>query len=529
MSSLSSTLSSALLPAAAAGTSILESEPPAVPASRTVPRVLAIAGSDPSGGAGIQADLKSIAAHGGYGMAAITALTAQNTTGVSGVHVPPASFLSAQLDAVSDDIQVDAVKIGMLGDEKVIEAVRGWLEKVRPGVVVLDPVMVATSGDRLLQESAEAALRQLLPLADLITPNLPELSMLLGEPEAEDWAAALDQGRRLAAQTGATVLVKGGHLNGASCPDALVNTGGLLSAEVVEVAGERIATRNSHGTGCSLSSAMATAQARLGNWEAALRTVKPWLAEALRTSGQLAVGAGNGPINHFHHLAQAGVGAEAEPKGGFAEVLRAETFAHLEAIYGLGFIRGLAEGTLPEQEFAYYLAQDAIYLNGYSRVLARASALAPTEAEQLFWARSSQQCLEVESELHRNWLSTRTVQSELGPVTKSYVDHLLASSAGGSYAVLVAAVLPCFWLYAEVGETLHAEYLAAGAHDGHPYADWLRTYADEDFAAATLRAIEIADGAGRAASAGERKAMITAFRHSCRYEVEFFDAPSRHS
>ncbi|MFE5839656.1 bifunctional hydroxymethylpyrimidine kinase/phosphomethylpyrimidine kinase [Arthrobacter sp. NPDC056493] len=497
--------------------------PAAVPTSREVPRVLAIAGSDPSGGAGIQADLKSIAAHGGYGMAAITALTAQNTTGVRGVHVPPASFLSAQLEAVSDDIHVDAVKIGMLGDEQVIAAVRSWLEEVRPGVVVLDPVMVATSGDRLLQEAAEAALRRLLPLAHLVTPNLPELAMLLGEPEAEDWAAALEQGRRLAEQTGATVLVKGGHLNGSTCPDALVNTAGLLSAEVVEVAGERISTRNSHGTGCSLSSAMATAQARLGDWEAALRVVKPWLAGALRTSGQLEVGTGNGPINHFHHLAQP------EPQGGFAELLRAETVADLDAIYGLGFIRGLADGTLAEKEFAYYLAQDAIYLNGYSRVLARASALAPTESEQLFWARSAQQCLEVESELHRNWLSTRAVQTELGPVTKSYVDHLLAASAGGSYAVLVAAVLPCFWLYAEVGETLHAEYLAAGAQAGHPYAEWLRTYADEEFAAATLQAIEIADGAGRAASAGEREAMITAFRQSCRYEAEFFDAPSRHS
>ena len=155
-----------------------------VPTTRNVPRVLAIAGSDPSGGAGIQADLKSIAASGGYGMAAITALTAQNTRGVSGVHVPPAPFLTAQLNAVSDDISIDAVKIGMLGDEQVITAVRSWLEKVRPGVVVLDPVMVATSGDRLLQESAEAALRALLPLAHLITPNLAELGMLLGEPEA---------------------------------------------------------------------------------------------------------------------------------------------------------------------------------------------------------------------------------------------------------------------------------------------------------------------------------------------------------
>ena len=509
---------------------------------RDVPRVLSIAGSDPSGGAGIQADLKSIAAHGGYGMAAITALTVQNTRGVRAVHVPPAGFLAQQLEAVTDDITIDAVKIGMLGDADVVAVVRSWLEKVRPGVVVLDPVMVATSGDRLLQESAETALRALLPLADLITPNLAELAMLLGEAHAGSWAEALEQGRRLAADTGATILVKGGHLDGDACPDALVNTGGLLRQEIVEIPGDRIATRNSHGTGCSLSSAMATAQARLGDWEASLRHVKPWLAGALESSGILDVGTGNGPIHHFHHLASPGVlpnpAAPASPAvppqpglaaGDFAEVLRAETGAYLEAIHGLEFIRDLAAGSLPEKQFGYYLAQDATYLNGYSRVLARASALAPTEAAQLFWARSAQQCLEVESELHRSWLSTRTVEPVLGPVTKSYVDHLLAASVSASYAVLVAAVLPCFWLYAEVGQALHAQFLAAGAPADHPYAEWLRTYADEDFAQATREAIALADEAGRRGSEDERAAMVVAFNQSCQLEVDFFDAPRLHA
>lgn len=510
------------------------------PSAPRIPRVLAIAGSDPSGGAGIQADLKSIAAHGGYGMAAITALTAQNTRGVSAVHVPPASFLTAQLDALSGDISIDAVKIGMLGDTGVIDAVRTWLEQARPGVVVLDPVMVATSGDRLLQESAEAALQALLPYADLITPNLAELAILLKEPAAGNWAAALQQGKRLAAQTGATVLVKGGHLDdGAGCPDALVNTGGLLAQDVVVVPGERVPTRNSHGTGCSLSSAMATVQARIigrngrGDWEAALHEVKPWLQEALRTSGDLDVGTGNGPVHHFHHVQQHtqdhGQTGRVPAEGAFAAALRDSAAADLDAVYGLDFIKALADGSLPEKEFAYYLAQDALYLNGYSRVLARAAAIAPTEAEQLFWARSAQNCLEVESELHRTWLSTRPAGGTLGPVTKSYVDHLLAASVSGSYGVLVAAVLPCFWLYAEVGETLHGQFLAAGAPDAHPYAVWLRTYADEEFAAATRQAVGYADAAGRAASESERQAMAVAFRQSARYEVDFFDAPRLHA
>ena len=501
--------------------------------------MLAIAGSDPSGGAGIQADLKSIAAHGGYGMAAITALTAQNTRGVRAVHVPPAAFLTAQLDAVSEDIGIDAVKIGMLGDAAVIDAVRRWLEKFRPAVVVLDPVMVATSGGRLLQESAEAALQALLPYADLITPNLAELAILVNEPTAGNWAAALQQGKRLAARTGATVMVKGGHLDDAGCPDALVNTGGLLAQDVVVVPGERVPTRNSHGTGCSLSSAMATVQARIigpdgrGDWGAALREVKPWLQEALRTSEDLDVGTGNGPVHHFHHVQQHtqdhGRTGRVPAEGAFAVALRDAATADLEAIYRLDFIRALADGSLPENEFAYYLAQDALYLNGYSRVLARAAAIAPTEAEQLFWARSAQNCLDVESELHRTWLSTRTADVTLGPVTKSYVDHLLAASVAGSYGVLVAAVLPCFWLYAEVGETLHRQFLAAGAPDAHPYAVWLRTYADEEFAAATRQAIAYADAAGRAASERDRQAMTLAFRQSARYEVDFFDAPRLHA
>lgn len=518
---------------------------PSLSAPPRIPRVLAIAGSDPSGGAGIQADLKSIAANGGYGMAAITALTAQNTQGVRAVHVPPAVFLTAQLDAVSEDIGIDAVKIGMLGDAAVIDAVRSWLEKVRPAVVVLDPVMVATSGDRLLQESAEAALHALLPLAHLITPNLAELAILLKEPAAADWTEALAQGKRLAALTGTTVLVKGGHLQGgndAGCPDALVNTGGLLGRETVVVPGERIATRNSHGTGCSLSSAMATVQARVGDWEAALREVKPWLLGALSEASVLDVGTGNGPVHHFHHMQQRGdvqqlsygqrgqsgqhsPAGHGPAEGEFAAVLRAGAAGDLDAIYALDFVRGLADGTLPEHEFAYYLAQDAIYLNGYSRVLARAAAIAPTEAEQLFWARSAQTCLEVESELHRSWLSTRRAAATLGPVTKSYVDHLLAASVSGSYGLLVAAALPCFWLYAEVGSTLHREFLAGGAPVAHPYADWLRTYADEDFAAATRQAIAYTDTAARQGSESEREAMALAFRQSSGYEVAFFDAP----
>jgi len=175
-------------------------------------RVLSIAGSDPSGGAGIQADLKTFAAQGVYGMAAIASVTAQNTTGVRDVYSPPASFLAEQLTAISDDITVDAVKIGMLGSAENIGVVQEWLAAHRPPVVVLDPVMVATSGDRLLDRDAESALRALLSSADLLTPNVAELAVLVGDEPARDLDGAIAQGKALASTAGAQVLVKGGHL-----------------------------------------------------------------------------------------------------------------------------------------------------------------------------------------------------------------------------------------------------------------------------------------------------------------------------
>lgn len=272
---------------------------------RDIPRVLSIAGTDPTGGAGIQADLKSIAALGGYGMAVVTSLVAQNTRGVRSVHTPPAQFLAEQLDAVSDDVTIDAVKIGMLGDTATIAVVRDWLARVRPPLVVLDPVMVATSGDRLLAADAEAALRELVSVVDLVTPNLPELAALVDEPVAANWPAALDQGRRLSMACGTVVLIKGGHLAAGSSPDALVDATGQLGGVdggVVEFVSPRVDTRNTHGTGCSLSSAVATVMARTGDWSVAVFQAKEWLQDALIHADELQVGQGNGPINHFHRL-----------------------------------------------------------------------------------------------------------------------------------------------------------------------------------------------------------------------------------
>jgi hydroxymethylpyrimidine/phosphomethylpyrimidine kinase len=258
------------------------------------PNVLTIAGSDPSGGAGIQADLKTFSALGGYGMSVITGLTAQNTLGVRSVCAVPAGFVAEQLDAVFDDVRVDAVKIGMLATADVIDAVAAVLSARKPPSVVLDPVMVAKSGDRLLAPDAVAGLRErLLPLVDLVTPNLPEAADLLGVPEATTEAEMADQAGALAAY-GCAVLLKGGHLGGPESPDL------LLEDRAVWLRAPRVDTKSDHGTGCTLSSAIACLRPQRESWAGAVVAAKAYLTEALRAAARLEVGSGHGPVHHFH-------------------------------------------------------------------------------------------------------------------------------------------------------------------------------------------------------------------------------------
>lgn len=265
----------------------------------SMPIALTIAGSDSSGGAGIQADLKSFAARGVYGASVITALTAQNTQGVTGVHDVPPDFITAQIDAVFADLDVRAVKIGMVSRREAIEAIVAGLERWQPPVVVLDPVMVATSGAHLLVPDAVEALRtRLLPRARIITPNLPEAAALLGEAVATSVGEIEGQGRRLLALGAAAVLIKGGHGQGPSSTDYLVSASGTLALPA-----PRIATPNTHGTGCSLSSAIAAELAKGADLETAVRSAKVWVSAAIAAADSLGVGHGHGPIHHFHAFA----------------------------------------------------------------------------------------------------------------------------------------------------------------------------------------------------------------------------------
>lgn len=540
----------------------MSSVAPSYPAR--IPRVLSIAGTDPSGGAGTAADLKSITAAGGYGMSVVTALVAQNTRGVRDIHVPPVAFLDQQLRAVSDDVQIDAVKTGMLGTAAIIATVSAWLDEHPQQILVVDPVMVATSGDSLLEPDAEQAMIDFCARATAVTPNIEELARLTGAERAADEQEALEQARQWAARTGVAVVVKTGHLQAPLVTNTWVEPDGLEH----RVDSARLTSTSTHGTGCSLASALATRLAGGDAPQAALTWATQWLHEAIAHGEALRVGTGHGPVDHSHRARRLQAAGEStpwlvpgriparlvSPEGMQALVevgLRAGTSAPSEAgafesavepavapagpwtraLWAAGeplaravadsdFVRALVDGSLPDREFSFYLAQDALYLRRYSRALAALSAASSDPGAQVFWAHGAANCLTVESALHRSWNGDRE-EPEISPVTSAYTNFLLATTRGEDRVVAAAAVLPCYWLYAQTGAMLPA------VPSDHPYADWLDTYRDPDFVTATQGALDLVEQEFAAASPVARSAALRAFLVACRHELEFFEQALR--
>ena len=490
-----------------------------------LPRILTIAGTDPTGGAGVQADIKSIQAAGGFSYSVVTSLVAQNTTGVQEIFTPPIDFLRAQLRSITDDVAIDAIKIGMLGTTEIIEVVREFLTThARDCKVVLDPVMVASSSDRLLTREAEEALRELASLADVITPNLPELAVLAGVDPAENFDAAIAQAQGLAHTLGTTVIVKGGHLTGERADNAVVTADSVHHVPVT-----RVETKNTHGTGCSFSSALAT---RLGagfDTPAATEWASRWLHEAIAHADALAVGHGRGPVDHGHVGRRMQRAADcnpehfllidadptpplAKPAGPHTQALWDASAPYLTAIMELPFIRTLGDGTLDHSDFMFYLEQDAYYLTKYARSL-RALGGA--------WASDADAAIADEQEMQRTWLADLGRETLPSQVTRAYTDFLLASTLGEPAAIGQAAVLPCYWLYYEVGARL-----AERNHDAHPYRDWLATYAGDGFHEAVRGAIERCE-ATLAANPDALDAAVRACAVASRYELDFFDQADR--
>ncbi|WP_353150655.1 bifunctional hydroxymethylpyrimidine kinase/phosphomethylpyrimidine kinase [Pollutimonas bauzanensis] len=265
-----------------------------------IPNTLTIAGVDPSGGAGILADIKTMSALGAYGTAVVAALTAQNTHAVTAISPIPPEFVVAQIDTLFADVRIDAVKIGMLGQKLVTRAVAERLAHWKPAHLVLDPVMVAKSGDHLLESAAITELREsLLPLATMLTPNLPEAGVLLGSSSVEsvkEMRRVAEKLRRLLNDHGHRwVFLKGGHLPGDDTIDILHD-----GDRMIELPGRRIATRNTHGTGCTLSAALAALLPQVNDVPEAATRAKAYLVAAIARSGELSVGTGHGPVQHFH-------------------------------------------------------------------------------------------------------------------------------------------------------------------------------------------------------------------------------------
>ncbi|KAJ3205384.1 hypothetical protein HDU82_005228 [Entophlyctis luteolus] len=477
----------------------------------TIARVLTIAGSDSGGGAGIQADLKTFTAMATFGTSVITALTAQNTVGVQAVHAVPAAFVAEQLDSVLEDIGTDAAKTGMLFDRDTVRVVAEKISKYNVRKYVLDPVMIATSGDRLLAENAVQAIMDLLvPLALLVTPNIPEAEVMCAHVDQkwegkigslEDMHQAADILRRAGVEN---LLIKGGHL-----PVTLINNVegvrkvflkpefnsaeskneetkkycvDLLYAgdDIIEFWKPFIDTKNTHGTGCTLSAAIASC---LAVGKPLIQSVEEgllYIANALRNSPS--IGSGRGPLNHVFAIINAR--SPIADKDTFIHKLKASCQKEWNAYVHHPFVEMLGDGTLPEECFKHYIRQDYIYLLHYARAYALAAYKSNNFSDIVEGSRAALNIAQ-ESQVHIKYCETWGISKEELENTKealanlSYSRFFLEKGVGGDRLDLMVALAPCLLGYGEVGLALANN--PKTKKEGNLYWEWIANYAKEDF------------------------------------------------
>lgn len=522
-----------------------------------VPRILSIAGTDPTGGAGLQADLKSIVAAGGYGMGVVTALVSQNTLGVRAIHTPPVEFLTEQLAAVSDDVTIDAVKIGMLGTRELTEAVTKWVREVKPPVVVLDPVMVATSGDRLLDEDAMSALRELVTVSTVITPNVPELALLADKPEAQDISELMDQALDYAHDNDIIVIAKTGHLEGDEAGNAVAFPDGNSSYS----SSPRIDTKNTHGTGCSLSSALATRIGAGDKVEEALKWTTRWLYESIRFADELHVGHGRGPIDHSHRsrrleamalrrmypvhmnsyapqemLDAAAANTEkiksffgqrlaVRPAGPHTQALWAEIQDIVEEISNLVCFNSLISGNLSGSDTKFFVAQKAWYLAKVFPAISLLATKAPTPQEQAMWSTVAQDSLVRAMDINNSALdqpSDTIADIEPTTITQLLLDMHSACAAFKPYPVAIATTTAELWMTAELA--LKASMLS---EDGSTISEWMKMNSDPYFVESAQQCVEVLEKAMSEASEKEVQMTRDAFRRAAVLNREAYSQPGR--
>ncbi|KAK1238032.1 hypothetical protein MKX08_002611 [Trichoderma sp. CBMAI-0020] len=499
-------------------------------------RVLIIAGSDPSGGAGLEADQKVLAAHGCYAMTSTTALTVQNTKGVAGVHVIPSDFVGRQIEACLEDVGADVIKTGMLASAETIEVIAKLVTKFSIPTLVIDPVMVSTSGAQLLPHEAISQLSQhLLPHTTILTPNIPEATLLLtqnghqvGEIQSVSDVEAM--GRKIQQLGPKWVLVKGGHMpfrkdltvaktdeEKEIVVDVLVGPEG----SVLRVQSPYQKSTSTHGTGCSLASAIAARVAQGADMPTAVRGACRYIEAGIKTAPQL--GSGNGPLDHFHSTYTLPFSP-----GYFVEYLLEhpavrsvwDEFVHHP------FVMALGNGTLPVESFKGYIIQDYLYLVHFSR----ANALAAYKAKSIGdISRSNEIVSHIlhEMKLHINYcnsfgISEPEIQAtqELQACT-AYTRYVLDIGQSDDWLALQMALAPCLLGYGAVAKMLHAH--ADTVRDGNTYWAWIENYKADDYVEAVRLGSELIEKNIRLQSPSRIEELIKIFVHATKMEIGFWE------
>ncbi|KAI8377831.1 Phosphomethylpyrimidine kinase-domain-containing protein [Radiomyces spectabilis] len=498
---------------------------------KSIPRALTIAGSDSGGGAGIQADLKTFTSLHVYGTSVVAALTSQNTLGVDAIHDVPVEFVQKQLEAVLSDIGTDAVKTGMLSSAAIITAVVQTLKKYPEAArhIVVDPVMVATSGSRLLAADAtQAYISELLPITYLLTPNVPEAEVLLGQQKnsiqsVQDMHAAA---RKLGEMGPKYVLLKGGHLpvereNGKKVVDVLYESS---TGVIKEFVNPYVDTKNTHGTGCTLSSAIA---AELAKGKDAFRAVvagTTYIQDAIQDSLGC-IGKGSGPINHFHNVRW----MPYEGKS-FVEALKSSLPTGVwDQFIDHPFVRGMADGTLPKENFIFYIKQDYLYLQHY----ARAAALAAYKSADIeMCARNAKIVIHIhqEMQLHLKYCEKWGISKEEVLATPesvfnvAYTRYVLDKGATGDQLDLQVAMAPCLIGYGEIGMKLYND--PNTKREGNPYWTWIENYAEGDYQEAVRTGRNIMEELAQhnvSTSPTRFREVCNIFEAATKLEIEFWE------
>ncbi|KAL4749721.1 hypothetical protein BDW72DRAFT_177484 [Aspergillus terricola var. indicus] len=501
----------------------------------SVGRVLVIAGSDSSGGAGLEADQRVLTAHGCYALTATTGLTAQNTLGVQDIFVVPADFVGKQIKASLDDVGADVVKLGMLSSAKTIDVIADALTSYQIPSVVLDPVMISTSGSQLLPEAAVQGLRtKLLPLTTVLTPNIPEAQLLLEdagqEPtNPEDLQGLIDLAKRVAALGPRAVLLKGGHLpltkdyKTAKGSDDASRVIDVLydGKEVTQFETEYLFSKNTHGTGCSLASAIAANLALGKDLKRAVRNGVRFVEAGIKTSYD--IGKGSGPINHFHSVYTLPFAP-----GRFLEYVldRPDVQSVWKRFTEHEFVLGLGSGTLPVERFKEYLAQDYLYLVQF----ARSNALASYKAKDMeSIAASAKIVLHIQQEtaLHIDYCASFGLSKEemekLPETTActAYSRYILDVGQSEDWLALQVALAPCLIGYGAIAQRLHTEEKTL--REGNRYWKWIENYVAEDYTEAVRLGSELLETHIRKVSPARMEELIKIFIRATELEIMFWD------